>query len=81
MVNLPTRRLLRRRRIRNRQFPELQVFYYEDRLSDGRLVYSSEIDISADDRIVIDGKSKEELEQKTKSSLQVALYCRRAAAS
>lgn len=74
-----TRKLVGQRRIRHRQFPGLQVFTYEDRLDDGRLVYTSLIDISADDRIVIDGRTKQEVDDKTNSTLQVALFCRQAA--
>lgn len=76
-----TRKLVGQRRIRNRQFPGLKVFYYEDQLDDGRLVYTSLIDITNDDRIVIDGRTQQEVEEKTESTLHVALYCRQHAAA
>ncbi len=74
------KRLLGTQRIRNRRFPRLSVQFYEDTAMDGRLAYSSEINIADDDRIVVDGKTREELDEKTKSTLRIALYCRRAAA-
>ena len=75
-----SRKQLARRRIRSRHFPGLQVVFYEDQHTDGRRLYSSEIDISAGDRIVIDGQSPEEVEEKTSATLQVALLVRRSSA-
>lgn len=74
------KRLLGKQRIRNRRFPGLSVEIYENTMMDGRRAYSSEINIAADDRIVVDGRTREELDEKTKSTLRIALYCRRAAA-
>lgn len=74
-----SRKQLARRRIRSRDFPRLQVIFYEDQHTDGRLRYSSEIDIQEGDRIVIDGRTPEEVEAKTSAIVQVALQVRRTA--
>ena len=74
------KRLLGTQRIRNRRFPQLSVEFYEDTTMDGRQAFSSEINIAADDRIVVDGRTREELDEKTKSTLRIALYCRRVVA-
>jgi hypothetical protein len=69
---------LSRRRIRSRAFAGLEIVYYEEQMADGRLRYSTETDVAAGDRIVIDGRTPEDVEAKTEAALHVALYVRQA---
>ncbi len=74
------RRLLKERPVMPRGFPRLKVQYFEDIQPDGTAMYTSEVEISAGDRIVIDGRSTEELEAKIDSTLKIALFCRQPSA-
>jgi len=58
------------------ELPGMEVRTYYHRLSNGQSFFSSEVDLSPGDRIVVDGRSASQSERRMQELIPVSLICR-----